>query len=241
MRLKFVLSLVACSIGLIPNHSQASLVVVGSLQDEQGSGQGDWDPPHSTLIMSEKSGVFTVTAVNLTVGAPYLFKVLDEQGSGPASWGDPEIVSLDTLAYGGSNGTLSIRVDTNITNVSGHSQVWINSDVATLQVIGDFMDEAGGSSDWNPADPAFLMTSRGRGLYTFAASISTPGSYQFKATHGAGLDHQVGTDGAGVDAATYHFTTTRPNEGIEMSVDLGSRKLSVKTIPESASSPLRQH
>ena len=99
-----------------------------------------------------------------------------------------------------------------------------------MEKIGDFMDEAGGSADWNPTDPAFVMTSRGNGRYTFTTTISTPGTYQFKATNGAGWDYQVGTDGASADAATYRFTTTRTGEKVEMSIDLGTRKLAVKSL-----------
>ncbi len=230
MKLKLALSALAISVGFVPCHSQAALIVAGSLQDEQGGNQNDWDPPTSTLVMNEKSGVFTVTAANLTAGTAYEFKVLDDHGSGPARWDDTQVIPINTLAYGGSNGTVSITVDTNLTNSRGYAQVWVNSDVATLQVVGDFMDEAGGSADWNPTDPAFVMTSRGNGRYTFTTTISTPGTYQFKATNGAGWDYQVGTDGASADAATYRFTTTRTGEKVEMSIDLGTRKLAVKSL-----------
>ena len=58
---------------------------------------GDWDPPNSSLIMSESGGVYTYTANNLVDGTLYEFKVLDDEGTPPANWGDPEIVPRRVL------------------------------------------------------------------------------------------------------------------------------------------------
>ena len=72
-------------------EAQASLVIAGSLQTEQGDPL-DWDPPTSSLIMAPAGGgIYTYTAINLLDGVFYEFKVLDDEGTPPANWGDPEI------------------------------------------------------------------------------------------------------------------------------------------------------
>ncbi|GAA5483071.1 pullulanase X25 domain-containing protein [Haloferula sargassicola] len=216
---------------LAPLSVHGALVVAGSLQTEQGDPL-DWDPATSSLIMSESGGVHTVTATGLTPGASYEFKVLDDGGTPPAAWGDPEITPDNVLAWGGSGGTLSITVDSNLTNNVGRSQVWVNSDMATLQVVGSFMVQAGGASDWNPADPSFLTTHAGGGLYTYTATISAPGAYDFKATDGTGWTHQVGPDGSSGNAATFSFSTTSPDEQVVLFIDLANRQMGVMPVPE---------
>jgi hypothetical protein len=76
------------------------------------------------------------------------------------------------------------------------------------------------------------MTSQGAGLYTFDATITTPGSYQFKATDGTGWNYQVGPDGFGSNASTFAFSTTSPNEAITMFIDVANGRVGVMTIPE---------
>ena len=212
--------------------ADASLVVVGTLQTEQGN-PSDWDPTNSTLVMTDNGGgLFSYTANNLTNGAFYEFKVLNDQGTPPADWSDPQVVNVNTMAYGGSGGSALINVNTNLTNGSGGAVTWVNSDGIPLQVVGNFMVAAGGAGDWNPSNPAFDMTSQGSGLYTFNAMISTPGTYEFKATDGTGWNYQIGTDGFGSNAATFAFSTTLPNEAIQMWVDVANGQLGVVSVPE---------
>ncbi|QDT68978.1 hypothetical protein MalM25_19040 [Planctomycetes bacterium MalM25] len=215
----------------LSSAASAALVVAGSLQTEQGEA-ADWSPSTSTLIMNDDGGgLYSVTANNLLDGTFYEFKVLDDEGTGPADWGDPEIVNANTMAYGDADGSVSITVDTNQVNGNGGAVVWANTDGAPLQVVGDFQDEAGGAGDWSPADAAFAMTSQGGGYYTFDAVISTPGSYQFKATDGSGWDYQVGPDGFGSNAGTHSFTTTSPNESVTMFVDVANGAIGI-AVPE---------
>ena len=215
--------------------SYGSYVVAGELQTEQGD-PGDWDPTNSSLIMSDiGGGLFQVDANNLVYGAPYDFKVVDDEGTPPAAWGDPEITPNQLTVWGDVDGTVSITVDTNVINNIGQYATWINFDSGPLQVVGDFMDEAGGAGDWNPADPAFMMTPMGNGYYVFDTTISTPGIYQFKASFGMGWDDQVGTEGFSNNAITKGFETTVANEQIRMYVDLTSRELGVLPVPEPAS------
>lgn len=214
--------------------SYGTFVVAGELQTEQGDA-ADWDPTGSSLIMSESGGIHTVTANNLVSGTPYDFKVVDDEGTPPAAWGDPEITPNQLTVWGDADGSITVTVDTNVINNIGAFATWINFDNGPLQVVGDFMNEAGGAADWDPADPAFLMSAQGGGYYTFDAVISTPGIYQFKASFGMGWDDQVGTEGFSNNAITKGFETTVANEAITMYVDLTNRDLGVIPIPEPVS------
>ena len=203
---------------------EAALVVVGSLQNEQGD-PADWDPPNSSLIMTEASaGVHTYTAGSLVDGTLYEFKVLDDGGSPPVNWGAPEVVAANTMAYGDADGSVEITVDTN------NSTVWVNSDGAPLQVVGNFMAAAGGAGDWNPSDPAFAMTSEGSGYYTFSATIGTAGSYEFKVTDGTGWDRQIGPGGFSNNASTHAFSTATDGETVVMFVDTAGGSIGI--VPE---------
>ena len=89
----------------------------------------------------------------------------------------------------------------------------------------------GGSADWNPADPAFLMTPLGQGRYVFEGTVSTPGGYAFKATYGNGWNDQVGTDGFNDDARFREFSTSMPDQPVKLFVDLRERRLEAWTAP----------
>ena len=176
-------------------------------------------------------GLYSITANNLADGNLFEFKVLDDEGTPPANWGDPEVVNTNTMAYGDADGSVLIKVDTNQTNGNGGAVVWVDSDGAPLQVVGDFQDEAGGAGDWVPSDATFAMSSQGGGYYTYDAVISTPGTYQFKATDGTGWDRQVGPDGFGSNAGTHSFTTTSANESVTMFVDVANGAIGI-VVPE---------
>jgi hypothetical protein len=201
---------------------QAAFVITGSLQTEQGDAL-DWDPPTSSLIMTESpaaSGIFVYTASNLTpAGSQFDFKILDDEGTGPANWGDPELFGQNAWVLGDSDGSSTIRVDTNVLIGDGlapHYKVGISNDAWTPQVVGDFMVQAGGANgDWNPQDPAFDMTPGIGGLWSYSATIAAAGSYQIKVSDGAvGWSRQFGSDGFSNNAGNFSFTTTVPNEVI---------------------------
>ena len=202
--------------------------VAGELQTEQGDA-ADWDPAISSLIVVESGGIHTVTANNLVNGTPYDFKVVNDAGAPPVAWGDPEITPDQLTAYGDADGSIEITVDTNVINNIGQPATWINFDDGPIQVVGDFMDEAGGAADWDPADPSFLMTPEGNGYYTFDTVISTPGIYQFKATFGLGWDDQIGSEGFSNNALSVGFETTAIDEAVTLFVDLTNRMLGIES------------
>ena len=224
--MKFMkIGLTAIALMAIATPTYGTFVIAGEVQDEQGD-LVDWDPFFSSLLMTDLGGgIHSIDVPNLLDGTRYDFKIVDDQGDPPAEWGDPEITPNQLTLIGDADGTVNITVDTNVTNAIGSPATWINFDNAPFQVVGDFMDEAGGAGDWNPADPMFAMTDNGGGYYTYDAVISTPGLYNFKVTFGDGWDDQIGVGGFNNNAATYQFITAAANEPVTMFVDLANRQL----------------
>ncbi|MEM7755834.1 MAG: DUF3459 domain-containing protein, partial [Planctomycetota bacterium] len=200
-----------------------NFVVAGALQTEQGD-PADWDPANSSLVMVRDGGRFSVEARNLADRTRYPFEVLTDRGEPPADAGDPRIAA-NVHAVGDADGRVRITVDDTQTNNKGGPVAWIDTDAAPLHVVGNFMDEAGGAADWNPADPSFAMTPLGQGRYVWEGTLSAPGEYAFKATYGEGWNDQVGTDGFNDNALTRAFTTSTPNQDARLFIDLREQTL----------------
>jgi len=86
---------------------------------------------------------------------PYDFKVADGEGTPPAAWGDPKITPNQLTVWGDADGSITVTVDTSVINNIGEFATWIIFDNGPLQVVGDFMNEAGGAGDWDAYDDAF--------------------------------------------------------------------------------------
>ena len=203
-----------------------NFVITGSLQTEAGD-PADWDPAASSLIMMRTGSIYTIDISGLASGGAYDLRILSDRAAPPASWSDPTVSDLLRI-IGDADGTITVSADDALTNNKGGPVIWIEQDAAPLQVVGDFMDEAGGASDWNPADPMFAMTPLGDGRYVYQTRISQPGTYNFKATYGSGWAHQVGTDGFSDNAVTAVFHTRTPNQPVRLFVDLRARSLFVR-------------
>lgn len=228
-------ALSAAVVALAAAPSFGAFVIVGSLQTEQGN-PSDWSPETSTLVMNNVGGVHSYSVSNLANGTSYEFKILDDGGTPPAAWTDTEVTFNNIKLFGDADGTATITANANVLNNQSKPTVWVNYDGGPLQVVGDFMNEAGGAGDWNPSNPAFAMTSQGNGYYVFNAVISTPGSYQFKITDGTGWNFQIGTDGFTNNSNTFAFSTTAPNETVTLFADLAGGSIGV--VPEPASAAL---
>ncbi len=200
-----------------------TLVAAGALQTEQGD-PADWDPARSSLVFDREGGVHALRAGGLENGVLYDFEILTDRGTPPVDADDPR-VATGLRAPGDADGGVTVIVDDTLTNNKGGPVVWIDTDAAPLQAVGNFMDEAGGAADWDPADPVFAMTPLGVGRYVYDASIATPGVYAFKTSFGDGWTHQVGTDGFSDDARVLTFETTAPAQRVRLFADLRARRL----------------
>lgn len=210
-------------------ESWPGLVAAGALQTEQGD-VVDWDPEGSSLLFDSVGAVYQLEAHNLVPSEQYGLEILTDRGLPPVDSDDPRI-AYGLIAVGDADGTVTVRVCLNRTNNKGQPVVWIDTDAAPLQVVGNFMDEAGGAADWDPADPMFAMEQEGGGRYTYHARISTPGSYAFKTSFGAGWGHQVGTDGYNDNAHVLEFRTDEPYQLVRLIVDLRAQQLDAWVNP----------
>ena len=212
----------------LANTASAALVIAGSMQG--------WDPGTGIVMTDMGGGLHQVDITGLTPGAQHKFKILDDQGSGPAAWGDPEVTPNDAWLTGDSDGIVTVRLNRGpINDGMGPTtdRLGISMDSFIPQLVGNFMNEAGGAGDWNPTDPSFNMTSLGGGAFSKTLTISTPGTYEVKTTDGTGWDRQFGTGGFSNNQGVLLFTTTMPGEQVTVLANPGMGTFSV-VVPEPA-------
>lgn len=209
---------------LIGLSAQADIYIAGSYQG--------WSPSTGTVLNNLGGGIYGVTISGLTAGAQHQFKILDDLG-GSKAWGNPEWTADNNWFTVGSSGNVSIRLNTNIGSTGqNNANVGISSEGWTPQLVGNFMNEAGGAGDWNPADSAFNMTSLGSNLWERTLTISTAGTYEVKLTDGSGWGRQFGNDGYWANPSTFSFTTTIANEQVKFSFNSLTPSLNVSSVPE---------
>jgi hypothetical protein len=224
---------------LCTSTAQATLVVPGTYQTETGTAI-DWDPPTAPPMIETPaaSGKYTLNLAGLTgavLGTSFNFKILDDQGAPPAEWGNPELTPVDSWFHTDAAGNASITVDTN-TYSDGYqpatNRVTVSNDpvaVAGFYATGTWMTEAGGAADDAPGDPLFQMTAQGGGLYSVQATISEPGSYNWKATRGD-FGGQWGLNGRNNNASTWAFNTFEANQQVTFLLDVSKGAISYSTI-----------
>lgn len=211
---------------LMATNARADLVIAGSFQG--------WNPPSGVTMSSIGGGNFEANLTGLGSNTNYNFKILDDLGSSPANWGDPEWTASNNWFRSDGGGNATIRMNTNIGSTGqDNMNVGITSGSWTPQIVGDFMNEAGGAGDWNPSDATFNMSSVGANQWQKTMNISTPGSYQIKITDGLGWSRQFGSNGLNPNPNTFSFTTTSPGETVV--VQYNSLTPSFSVVPEPSS------
>lgn len=225
-------------------EARAGLAVTGDFQTENGGCCGNWDAP-SAPYMTETppaSGVHTLNLA-LTVVGQHEFKILDDQGTPPPDWADPQLTpGPNSWFVSGAGGGAAITIDTN-TYADGFApatnRVSVSTDTTVLPgfyAVGNWMDEAGLGGDWNPGNPAAVMSNRGGGVYGLDVTISNPGTYEYKATKGD-WSGQWGSDGRNVNAGTWLFTTTEANQAVRLLLKTQGA-ISAQLVPEPATAAL---
>jgi len=218
----FLLSLVFTS--LLALSAKADIYIAGSYQG--------WSPATGTVMSDLGGGIYGVTISGLTAGSQHEFKILDDLG-GSKAWGNPEWTVDNNWFTVGSSGNITVRLNTNIGSTGqNNSNVGISSEGWTPQLVGDFMNEAGGAGDWNPANPIFNMSGAGANVWEKTLTISTAGTYQVKVTDGSGWDRQYGNGGFWANPGTYSFTTTTANEQVLFSFNSLTPNINITSVPE---------
>lgn len=226
MKLRLCLALSLVGMIAATNSANADLVMTGSFQG--------WDPTTGVVMTDNGGGFFSTTLSGFTVGDQVALKILDDPENDGANWGDGEWTPNNFWFIADADGIVTVEIDTNLGGV-GIQAANVLSDSAnwTPQLVGDFMDEAGGAGDWNASDPTFNMNSLGGAVWTRTLTISTAGTYEAKLTDGTGWDRQYGEDGYSNSASTIFFTTTSDNQEVTFDFDGFAPSFSALTaIPE---------
>ncbi|MCA9261604.1 MAG: hypothetical protein KDA61_20445 [Planctomycetales bacterium] len=229
--------LLAC----LADSASATLWMPGNYQAAYGSG-GDWDPPNAPQFNDLGGGVHELELMGISGAVSlsrYQYKVLDDEGTGPAAWGDPEVPdngggSANSWFVTDNSGNATIRVDRNTYDdglFPTTDRITASTDLtefASFYATGNWMDEAGGGADWIPDDFAFEMVDQGNGLFSIDVVISTPGTYEYKAT-GGGWDFQWGTNGRLADSANLLFNVVAENQEVTFLLDVSKGAIGYNT------------
>lgn len=223
----FALAALVCgALSFTSPQAHAGLVIAGSFQG--------WSPGSGTVMTDQGGGFFDASLTGLAANTSYEFKILDDQGNPPAAWGNPEWTATNNWFTTDGIGSAYVRLNTNIGSTGqDNMNVGILSNSWTPQLVGDFMDEAGGAGDWNPSDVLFNMNSVGANQWQRTLTISTPGTYQIKITDGSGWSRQFGSNGFQNNSSTFSFTTLIANE--QITVNFNSLTPSFSVVPEPTS------
>jgi hypothetical protein len=139
-------------------------------------------------------------------------------------WADswPKGVVNSWFRTTGPNETVTFTFDTN-----SYNDGWLPSQnipfartqsppVTTLAIVGELQSEMGCAGDWDPACMSTEMNDAGvngdvvafDGIWSFLGSVTTAGTYQYKATADDGWDHQYGAEGPATDGGTTYLSLT---------------------------------
>lgn len=191
----------------------------------------NWDP-NSNPMTDIGGGIWELSLTGLVANSKFEFKVLDIAGDWDSYVNLPDI--SNSWGYSDGTGNMTIRLDTNSLGngwLKDSNRIILANDVTSWNVVGSFMDEAGGTADWQNGDPLFTMTDLGGGVYGYTAIISTPGSYEWKAVATGSWD-AIGTQGRTVNAWSWNFDTIVANQAVDFFVDTSTGSIFMSTIPE---------
>lgn len=211
------------------NVTQAQIPVIA------GSFQG-WVAETGVVMTEGDSGIFQATITGLTAGDFHEFKILSADAL-PADWGDPQWTATNNWFKVDPMGSVTIKLDTNIGMTGENNQnVGTSSSNWTPQLVGNFMDEAGGSADWVNPDPLFDMNYVGGTLWFKTINVSNPGSYLCKLVTEGLWNRQFNVRGyADLFAEDFSFETTLPNQEVVFFFDAFTPSLTI--VPQVATSP----
>ena len=224
--------------------SLAGYEVPGNYQDEAGYGN-DWTPA-TAPAMNDLGGMLYELPLTGLTGAVSLsrfnFKILDDQGNPPPEFGvDPEVPnngpgSPDNWFVTNASGGATIMLDRKTYTdgfLPAKDRISVSTDATeftSFYATGTWEDEAGGTlGDFSGGDPLFQMSNLGGDLWGVDVTISTPGSYSFKATADADFAYQWGTNGRLNDSANYSFITVAADQEVTFMLDLAKGAIGFST------------
>ncbi len=177
---------------------------------------------NGTVMANMGGGIWSASFSGLTPNTEYQFQVTDGSWS---SWFTP---GSHSWLFPDATGDATITIDLN-----SYADGWSGSvNRISAGVDPGAWNAVGAWNGWNNADPTSVMTSIGGGVYELQKSIANPGFWGFKATQSGGWNYQIGADGRNVNAAEVTFTTTVPNQVVDMFVNTVNGTIMVTVVPE---------
>ncbi|MCP4590360.1 MAG: PEP-CTERM sorting domain-containing protein [bacterium] len=167
-----------------------------------------WDAGANPMV-DQGGGIYTL---DVTLGADerHEFKITD--GTWDDAWPEPG----NSWLYTDGSGNVTISYDTNAYEDGWYGEterIGLDYDPGhQWQAVGDF-------NGWNNADVGWNMSPLGGGIYEVQGTITTPGSYVWKAIESGTWD-AIGHDARGVNANNSPFETTVADELVTFQVDV---------------------
>ncbi len=213
---KLALAMVALTLCAMPAFAQP-YYATGSFQTPT-----QWTPGANPMT-DNGDGTWSYNATGLTPATQYEFKVTGDD------WGDANFPGANSWFITDGSGNASIKFYT-----SGNSIGILNDPVTTWTAAGSFQHFVSGG-DWNNAEPATVMAAQGGGIYKYSLTIPTAGTYDWKAVKSGSWD-AIGGDSRSINAGNAQFTTTDPNQLVDLFVNTGLGTVSavVNPVPEPA-------
>jgi hypothetical protein len=177
---------------------------------------------NGTVMTDMGGGIWSSSLSGLTANAQYQFQVTD------GSWGSWFTPGSHSWLFADASGNATISIDLN-----NHADGWSTAiNRISAGVDPGAWNAVGAWNGWNNADSTSVMTSIGGGVYELQKTIANPGFWGFKATQSGGWNYQIGADGRNVNAAEVTFSTTVPNQQVDMFVNTVNGTVMVTVVPE---------
>ncbi len=211
---------------ILPGRADADWYVPG------GWTSGAFWNPSSNPMTNMGGGIYEIAISGQNPNARYEFKVLGEAGNWGSSATNPD--GSNSWGWTDATGTITIRLDENSLGngyLADTNRITVANDRTSWNVVGDFMVQAGGGSNWENGNSLFTMTSLGGGAYEYMATISTAGSYEGKFVNSGSWDG-IGREGRTVNATNFLFTTTTANEIVKFSLNTNWGAGNISSVPE---------
>lgn len=205
-----------------------NVTIAGSLQSELGC-TNDWDPAcANTHLVYDGSDDVWQAVFSLPAGS-YEYKAALNN-----SW--DENYGLHAVRNG-ANIPLSLGSDKSVKFYYDHKSHWITDNVNSIIAVapGSYQSEIGCPGDWQPdCLRAWLQDIDGDGIYQYATTAITPGSYEFKVAINEAWDENYGQDGV-PGGANIAFSVFQAGSTVTFTWDSSTKVPSVQVVaPEPA-------
>jgi glycosidase/fibronectin type 3 domain-containing protein len=168
-----------------------------------------------------------VQARTVTIANPdrYEFKIVECD-----NWDNAHPSQNSWFYTGSSNQAVTFVFDEN--NRAGDAGATLYPAQNIVHVWGDTLPgltAVGGFQGWDNADPATALTAVGNGVYYLNFTVASAGAYEGKIVRTGSWDEQIGSHGRSINAPTFNFSTSAPNQPVAIVYDSRSGRATMQT------------